>query len=106
RWESSKTRKLLQKRIGALINGRGIGANTRKVNKVICFGLDDVYLRALGFEFVGEYGAGGLAKIDDGTVMFSSHTYATTPAKQIVADLARPALFIGFFGDENWNEHG
>ena len=49
-------------------------------------------LRGLGFEVVGEYGAGGFAELDDESVVFSA--YAKAPVKQIIADLARPVAII------------
>jgi sugar phosphate isomerase/epimerase len=49
-------------------------------------------LREIGFEIVGEHGAGGFAELDNETVVFSAFTSA--PVKQIIADLARPAAII------------
>ncbi|KGM92144.1 uncharacterized protein PADG_11680 [Paracoccidioides brasiliensis Pb18] len=40
-------------------------------------------LRQIGFEVVGDHGAGGFAELDD-----------IAPVKQIIADLARPAVII------------
>lgn len=50
------------------------------------------FLKGLGFEIVGDHGAGGFAEVDDDTIVFSA--WAPVPVKQIVADLARPAVFI------------
>lgn len=63
------------------------------------------YLRSLKFEVLGEHGAGGLAEIDDETVVVSFYTSTMAPVKQVVADLARPALFIGLFDSEDFNVH-
>ncbi|KAI1352570.1 hypothetical protein F5Y01DRAFT_91994 [Xylaria sp. FL0043] len=49
-------------------------------------------LRTLGFEIVGEHGAGGFAELDDETVVFSA--FAAAPVKQIIADLARPVAIV------------
>ena len=49
-------------------------------------------LQKMGFEVVGEYGAGGFAELDENSVVFSAFTKA--PVKQIIADLARPAAII------------
>ncbi|KAI1284392.1 hypothetical protein F5Y07DRAFT_2401 [Xylaria sp. FL0933] len=49
-------------------------------------------LRTLGFEVVGEHGAGGFAELDDEAVVFSAFTAA--PVRQIIADLARPVAII------------
>ncbi|KAI0434576.1 hypothetical protein F5Y09DRAFT_235429 [Xylaria sp. FL1042] len=63
-------------------------------------------VRKLGFEVVGEHGAGGFAELDDEAVVFSPFTAA--PVKQIIADLARPVAIIcaratgaGVFGKPN-----
>lgn len=45
-----------------------------------------------GFSIVGEFGAGGFAEIDDNSVVFSA--FVEAPLKQIIADIARPALII------------
>ncbi|KAI0385478.1 hypothetical protein F5Y04DRAFT_292051 [Hypomontagnella monticulosa] len=45
-----------------------------------------------GFEIVGEFGAGGFAEIDRESVVFSAS--ASTPVKQIIADIAHPVLII------------
>ncbi|KAH8203191.1 hypothetical protein TruAng_002596 [Truncatella angustata] len=58
-------------------------------------------LRANGFEVVGPAGAGGFAEVDNETVVFSA--FATAPIKQIIADLARPVLFIGSFPLEDFD---
>lgn len=50
-------------------------------------------LREAGFEVVGDYGAGGFAELDDTSIVFSAFTKA--PVKQIIADIARPAIIIG-----------
>ncbi|KAJ2985915.1 hypothetical protein NUW58_g5282 [Xylaria curta] len=49
-------------------------------------------LRKIGFEVVGEHGAGGFAELDDESVVISAFTAA--PVKQIIADLARPVAII------------
>ncbi|KAK5624338.1 hypothetical protein RRF57_000054 [Xylaria bambusicola] len=49
-------------------------------------------LRKIGFEIVGEYGAGGFAELDDESIVFSAFTAA--PVKQIMADFARPVAII------------
>ncbi|OAA69768.1 hypothetical protein ISF_03038 [Cordyceps fumosorosea ARSEF 2679] len=41
---------------------------------------------------VGEFSAGGFAEIDDGSLIFSA--FIGAPLKQIIADLARPAIII------------
>ncbi|KAK7917477.1 hypothetical protein PG985_011085 [Apiospora marii] len=63
------------------------------------------YLRGLGFEVVGDHGAAGLAEIDDETVVLSFFTSTMAPVKQVVADIARPALFIGLFDMADFNEY-
>lgn len=45
-----------------------------------------------GFNIVGEHGAGGLAEIDDNTLVFSA--FVEAPLKQIIADIARPPIII------------
>lgn len=54
-----------------------------------------------GFSIVGEHGAGGFAEIDDSTIVYS--VFVEAPLKQIVADIARPILFLstafGTFND-------
>lgn len=49
-------------------------------------------LKGKGFSIVGLFGAGGFAEIDDHSVVFSA--FVEAPLKQIIADLARPALII------------
>jgi hypothetical protein len=49
-------------------------------------------LQRIGFEVVGEYGAGGFAELDSESVVFSA--FAKAPVKQIIADLARPVAII------------
>ena len=49
-------------------------------------------LKGKGFSIVGLAGAGGFAEIDDDSVVFSA--FVEAPLKQIIADLARPALII------------
>ncbi|KAI0858078.1 hypothetical protein F4860DRAFT_327435 [Xylaria cubensis] len=49
-------------------------------------------LQKIGFEVVGEYGAGGFAELDHESIVFSA--FAAAPVKQIIADLARPAAII------------
>ena len=54
-----------------------------------------------GFTIVGQFGAGGFAEIDEGSVVFSVSVEA--PLKQIIADIARPTMIIstgfGIFND-------
>ncbi|KAI0827808.1 hypothetical protein F5Y06DRAFT_291079 [Hypoxylon sp. FL0890] len=54
-------------------------------------------LKKAGFSIIGEHGAGGLAKIDDHSIVFSC--CPAFPIRQIIADLARPAIIIG-----TWHE--
>ncbi|KAI1744561.1 hypothetical protein F4680DRAFT_405274 [Xylaria scruposa] len=54
-------------------------------------GTKDV-LREIGFEVVGEHGAGGFAELDDESIVISPSP--TAPVKQIIADLARPVAII------------
>ena len=49
-------------------------------------------LREIGFEVIGEYGAGGFAELDNESIVFSP--FASAPVKQIIADLARPPVII------------
>ncbi|KAK7973232.1 hypothetical protein PG988_007366, partial [Apiospora saccharicola] len=63
------------------------------------------YVRGLGFQVVGDYGAGGFAEIDDETVVFCCARSTLGPIKQVVADIARPAIFIGLFGGEDINQY-
>jgi hypothetical protein len=49
-------------------------------------------IKAKRFSIVGHFGAGGFAEIDDDSVVFSAFVQA--PLKQIIADLAHPALII------------
>jgi hypothetical protein len=49
-------------------------------------------LQKMGFEVIGEYGAGGFAELDENSVVFSAFTKA--PVKQIITDLTRPAAII------------
>ncbi|CAG7932860.1 unnamed protein product [Penicillium olsonii] len=44
------------------------------------------------FKIVGTHGAGGFAEIDEESIIISP--FAAAPVKQIIADLARPALII------------
>lgn len=50
------------------------------------------FLEGKGFKIVGEFGAGGFAEVDDESVVFSP--FVTAPARQIIADIARPAAYI------------
>ena len=59
-------------------------------------------LRLKGFEIVGQYGAGGFAEVDDESVVFSP--FALAPVAQIIADIARPALFITYRCNEDLDE--
>jgi hypothetical protein len=54
-----------------------------------------------GFEIVGQFGAGGFAEIDDESIVFSP--FVSAPVKQIIADIARPALVISS-GFETFND--
>ncbi|KAG6989095.1 hypothetical protein FocnCong_v021217 [Fusarium oxysporum f. sp. conglutinans] len=58
-------------------------------------------LRQNGFSIVGRYGAAGFAEIDDATIVYS--VFVEAPLKQIIADIARPAMIIstgfGVFND-------
>lgn len=45
-----------------------------------------------GFTIIGNFGAGGFAEIDGGSVVFS--VFPEAPVKQIIADVARPAVII------------
>lgn len=47
-----------------------------------------------GFAVVGECGAAGFAEVDEDTVVVS--VAPDLPVNQIIADIARPALFITF----------
>ncbi|PQK08284.1 hypothetical protein BB8028_0001g03620 [Beauveria bassiana] len=49
-------------------------------------------LKGNGFSIVGDYGAGGFAKVDDDSVVFS--VFVEAPLKQIIADIARPLMII------------
>ncbi|KAI0459047.1 hypothetical protein F5B21DRAFT_457026 [Xylaria acuta] len=49
-------------------------------------------LREIGFEVVGEHGAGGFGELDDDSVVLS--TFAAAPVKQIIADFAQPVAII------------
>ncbi|EHK96003.1 hypothetical protein M7I_8316 [Glarea lozoyensis 74030] len=49
-------------------------------------------LQELGFEVVGDHGAGGFAELDDESVVFSA--FAKAPVNQIIADIARPVAII------------
>jgi NADPH:quinone reductase-like Zn-dependent oxidoreductase len=62
-------------------------------------------LQEIGFEVVGEQGAGGFAELDNESVVFSPVTKA--PFKQIIADLARPVaiICIGNDGGGAFNQH-
>ncbi|KAI1406942.1 hypothetical protein F5Y13DRAFT_207142 [Hypoxylon sp. FL1857] len=57
-----------------------------------------------GFEIVGQFGAGGFAEVDDESVVFSA--FVSAPVKQIIADIARPALIIRTDGNQAFNEYG
>ncbi|OTA80952.1 hypothetical protein M434DRAFT_85870 [Hypoxylon sp. CO27-5] len=61
-------------------------------------------LTGLGFEIVGQFGAGGFAEVDDQSVVFSA--FVTAPVKQIIADIARPILIIRSNRNEAFNSHG
>lgn len=54
-----------------------------------------------GFEIVGQFGAGGFSEVDEESIVFSP--FPNAPVKQILADIARPALVItrgfGAFND-------
>ncbi|KAI1099979.1 hypothetical protein F4804DRAFT_63576 [Jackrogersella minutella] len=51
------------------------------------------FLEDTGVIVVGEHGAGGFNEIDDDSAVF--FRYPTAPVKQIIADIARPAIIIG-----------
>jgi hypothetical protein len=62
-------------------------------------------IKDIGFEVVGEFGAGGFAEVDDESVVFSP--FPKAPVKQIIADLAQPLAFIHLKNDERiWNPRG
>ncbi|KAI0843564.1 hypothetical protein F5Y06DRAFT_291479 [Hypoxylon sp. FL0890] len=61
-------------------------------------------LRAAGFEIVGQFGAGGFAEVDDESVVFSA--FVAAPVKQIIADIARPALIIRSENNGAFNSDG
>ncbi|KAK0109552.1 hypothetical protein ONS95_002238 [Cadophora gregata] len=50
------------------------------------------FLERKGFTIFGKFGAEGFAVIDQDSIVFSP--FAEAPVKQIIADLARPALII------------
>lgn len=50
-------------------------------------------LKGYGFEIVGQFGAGAFAEVDENSVVFSPERHRA-PVKQIIADIARPALII------------
>ncbi|KAI1410445.1 hypothetical protein F5Y13DRAFT_192306 [Hypoxylon sp. FL1857] len=50
-------------------------------------------LEKAGFTIVGDHGAGGLSKIDDNSAVFCC--CGTLPMRQLIADLARPAIIVG-----------
>jgi hypothetical protein len=60
------------------------------------------FLKRNGFKIVGQFGAGGFAEIDEESVVFSP--FVSAPVKQIIADIARPALVIST-GFEVFNDH-
>lgn len=60
------------------------------------------FLEKNGFKIVGQFGAGGFADIDEDSVVFSP--FVNAPVKQIIADIARPALIIST-GFETFNDH-
>ncbi|KAI1458209.1 hypothetical protein F4805DRAFT_150792 [Annulohypoxylon moriforme] len=71
-----------------------------KINDVEIFAQDPAYsqaskdlLEGAGVTIIGEHGAGGFGKIDYDSVVF--FCYPGAPVRQIIADLARPALIIG-----------
>ena len=55
-----------------------------------------------GFSIIGRFGAGGFADIDDETIVFSA--FVAAPLKQIIVDLARPAVII-CTGSDAFNDH-
>ncbi|KAI3321798.1 hypothetical protein HD806DRAFT_501976 [Xylariaceae sp. AK1471] len=55
-----------------------------------------------GFEVIGRAGAGGFAEIDEESVVFSA--YVAAPLKQIISDVARPALIFVTNSDVLLNE--
>ncbi|CAG8229735.1 unnamed protein product [Penicillium salamii] len=89
-WQNSKTCKHLATLVQDIL-----GTNT--VKKVLCFGLDytevaEEILTKKEFKIVGTHGAGGFAEVDDESIIIPP--FAAAPIKQIIADLARPALII------------
>jgi len=64
-------------------------------------------LKDLGFEVVGEYGAGGFAEVDDQSLVFSP--FPNAPIKQIITDIAYPLAIIHKRRDTTtgvWNLRG
>jgi hypothetical protein len=49
-------------------------------------------LHEIGFEIVGQHGAGGFAELDNECVVFTA--WVKAPVKQIIADFARPVAII------------
>ncbi|KFY35911.1 hypothetical protein V494_05495 [Pseudogymnoascus sp. VKM F-4513 (FW-928)] len=61
-------------------------------------------VKEIGFEVVGEYGAGGFAEVDDECVVFSP--FPRAPVKQIIADFALPLAIISCGDGSVWNGRG
>ncbi|VUC36353.1 unnamed protein product [Clonostachys rosea] len=55
------------------------------------------FLVEKGFEIKGQFGAGAFADVDDESLVISA--YASAPIRQIIADIAKPAMFITTFWD-------
>ncbi|CAH0053823.1 unnamed protein product [Clonostachys solani] len=55
------------------------------------------FLQERGFEVKGQFGAGAFVDVDDESLVISAS--ASAPIRQIVADIAKPAMFIGSFYD-------
>jgi len=50
------------------------------------------FLKAMGFEIVGDFGAGGFGEVDNQSIVFCA--WVAAPVKQILADIARPSAII------------
>ncbi|KAI1801463.1 hypothetical protein F4811DRAFT_564000 [Daldinia bambusicola] len=59
-------------------------------------------LKENGFEVVGQFGAGGFAEVDEESIVFDA--FACAPIKQVVADIARPTLFIAPADDGTFSQ--
>ncbi|KAI1403939.1 hypothetical protein F4819DRAFT_185429 [Hypoxylon fuscum] len=54
---------------------------------------DEAIFRDVGITIVGEHCAGGFGKVDDDCAVF--FRFPAAPVRQIIADIARPAIIIG-----------